>query len=397
MARALTQRHRDTEVAKVRLGDCFDLQMGKTPARANDSYWGGANKWISIADIGKAGQYIGETKEYITDKAVRESGIKQIPANTLLMSFKLSIGKATITKEPMFSNEAIMAFFPKNPAEVDLHYFYHQISNKDWSDGMNRAVVGLTLNKKSLQEHKLVLPSLAEQKRIAGELDRICELKKNAEERLALMDQLVKSKFVEMFGDPVANPFGWKMRKISEFADVKIGPFGSVLHKEDYVSGGHPLVNPSHMKDGQICVDDDLTLTDEKYNELEVYHLRIGDVVVARRGEIGRCALVGSDGLFCGTGSMFVRVKGDCRPDYLQRVISFPTYTAKLEFGAVGVTMKNINAGMIEDSLVPLPPMPLQESFAAFVSSVDKSKAALKETIETMETLYKERLQEYFA
>lgn len=253
-----------------------------------------------------------------------------------------------------------------------------------------------TIPKSDFLNMEIPLPPLPEQKRIAEELDRICELKKNAEARLALMDQLVKSRFVEMFGDPVANPLGWKVRKISEFAEVKIGPFGSVLHKEDYVSGGHPLVNPSHMKDGQICVDDDLTLADEKYNELEVYHLRVGDVVVARRGEIGRCALVESDGLFCGTGSMFVRVKGDCRPDYLQRVISFPTYTAKLEFGAVGVTMKNINAGMIEDSLVPLPPMTLQDSFAAFVAEVDKSKFVLRETVSQMETLYRAKLQEYF-
>ena len=166
-----------SEWKKVRLGDVFDLQMGKTPDRKNLDFFSTTdNKWISIADISKADKYIIETKEYISDEAVKKSGIKQIPANTVIMSFKLSIGKTAITKEPMYSNEAIMAFLPNGKYEVDNNFLYHLFSNKDWSEGSNKAVKGITLNKASLLEAKILLPPLAIQKQIAKIMDKCTEV-----------------------------------------------------------------------------------------------------------------------------------------------------------------------------------------------------------------------------
>jgi len=182
-----------------------------------------------------------------------------------------------------------------------------------------------------------------------------------------------------MFGDPVANPMGWKTQRISAFATVKIGPFGSSLHADDYVQGTHPSINPSHIVDEKIVPDFSLSLPEVKQKELSAFQLRAGDVIIGRRGEIGRCALVMQDGMFCGTGSMFVRVIKDCRPDYLQRVISHPTFRAVLEDKAVGVTMKNLNAGMIENSMIALPPLTLQNEFAAFIEQLDKSKFSVSQ------------------
>ena len=110
---------------KFRLEEIFDLQMGKTPSRNNPDYWNSEdNKWISIADLSKCGKYIENTKEYLSDLAVEESGISCIPENTVVMSFKLSIGKTAITPEPMFSNEAIMSFRDKKIVEILPDYIY---------------------------------------------------------------------------------------------------------------------------------------------------------------------------------------------------------------------------------------------------------------------------------
>lgn len=99
---------------KVRVSDVFDLRMGKTPSRKNWSYWhDGNHDWISIADLGSFGKYVGRTKERINDLAIAETGIKPAPANTVLMSFKLSLGKTAITTIPVYTNEAIMAFVDK--------------------------------------------------------------------------------------------------------------------------------------------------------------------------------------------------------------------------------------------------------------------------------------------
>lgn len=157
-----------------KLSEIFTLQMGKTPSRSNPDYWNnGDNKWVSIADLGSSGKYITKTKETISDIAVLDSGIKMVPANTVVMSFKLSIGKTAITQEPIYTNEAIMAFIPTGKYEIIPDYIYHLFSGKDWSEGSNKAVMGITLNKATLSEIEINIPSIAEQSEIATVLDKV--------------------------------------------------------------------------------------------------------------------------------------------------------------------------------------------------------------------------------
>ena len=177
-----------------------------------------------------------------------------------------------------------------------------------------------------------------------------------------------------MFGDPVSNPYGYDKVALSDLADIKIGPFGSLLHKEDYIDGGHPLLNPSHIVDGKISPDDKLTISDEKYEELSAYQLKTGDVVMGRRGEMGRCAVVPEDGFLCGTGSMLIRTKGEVTADYIQKTISFPSFKKTIEDMAVGQTMPNLNVSIVSGFQIIKPSMEVQDRYYAFVEQVDKSK-----------------------
>ena len=177
-----------------------------------------------------------------------------------------------------------------------------------------------------------------------------------------------------MFGDPVRNEKNWPLVTLEDVAEIHIGPFGTLLHKEDYIIGGHALVNPSHIVDSNICIDKKLTVSDEKYDELSAYHLSIGDVVLGRRGEMGRCAVVHDEGLLCGTGSMVIRPTKKMKPYFLQNIISSPAYKKIIEEKAVGVTMMNLNVPIVSSLTIPLLPLNLQEHFIAFMQQVDKSK-----------------------
>ena len=116
-----------------KLSELFDLQMGKTPSRDNPAYWDSPQyAWISIADLTSAGKYITDTKESLSALAVEESGIRVIPAQTVVMSFKLPIGKVAITPVPMYSNEAIMAFVDKGIVKIDPEYLYYLLLHQDW-------------------------------------------------------------------------------------------------------------------------------------------------------------------------------------------------------------------------------------------------------------------------
>ena len=381
----------------ARLGDVFNLQMGKTPARANATYWtNGTNAWVSIADLSSYEKYVGDTKEQITDLAVQEGGIKAVPADTIIMSFKLSLGKTAITKVPIYTNEAIMAFLPTEKYDVCPDYFFHLFSGRDWSEGTNRAVMGATLNKATLSNMEVVIPPLDEQCRIAAVLDKVSYLIAKRREQLDKLDELVKARFVEMFGDPVSNPYNWEKVPLSELADIRIGPFGSLLHKEDYIEGGHPLVNPSHIIDGKIVIDEKLTVSHQKYIELEAYHLKAGDVVMGRRGEMGRCAVVSQEGLLCGTGSLLIRPKGKVPADYIQKIISFPSFKKTIEDMAVGQTMPNLNVPIVSAFQIIKPPMQVQENYYTFVTQVDKSKLTIQQSLDKLEVLKKALMQQYF-
>ena len=363
----------------VKLSDVFTLQMGKTPSRNNPDYWNGNHKWLSIADFGMNGKYINKTKECITDAAVAESGIKATPHNTVVMSFKLSIGKTAITVKDIFTNEAIMSFIDKGTYPIDVNYIYHLFSGKDWSKGTNKAVMGTTLNKATLSQITIPLPPIESQYQIADNLEKVSKLIDICNTILNKLDILVKSRFVEMFG-------------------IKIGPFGSLLHKEDYINNGHALVNPSHIKEDKIIVDNSLTVSDEKYAELSAYHLHKNDVVLGRRGEMGRCAVVNDDGLLCGTGSIIIRTNGVLESDYIQKIISFPSFIKSIEDMAVGQTMPNLNVPIVSKFLIICPPMDVQKEYYSFVEQTDKSKYCLvgEQILGKAEMLIKILKQEYF-
>ena len=151
---------------------------------------------------------------------------------------------------------------------------------------------------KDLSRFEFDLPPMEEQERLAELLWAAQETKRVYARLLLACDEMVKSRFVEMFGDPVSGD-KWPKTRIVEVCDVRIGPFGSMLHKDDCISGGHPLINPSHIQDGKLVPDNEFTVDEATYERLEAYQLKYDDVVLGRRGEMGRCAVVYRNDCLC--------------------------------------------------------------------------------------------------
>ncbi len=292
----------------------------------------------------------------------------------VLISWSASLGVYVWKGEKAVLNQHIFkVVFDKS--EVDKNFFVHQVQNileNAASEAHGATMKHLT--KPVFDALPFYLPSIEKQKEIASVLDKATELIALRKEQLAKLDQLVKSRFIEMFGDPVTNPHGFEKVTLSDLAEIKIGPFGSLLHKEDYIEGGHALVNPSHIIDGKVSIDEKLTVSDDKFAELSAYHLQIGDVVMGRRGEMGRCAVVLDDGLLCGTGSLLIRTKGEVTADYIQKIISFPSFKKTIEDMAVGQTMPNLNVPIVSGFQIIKPPMEVQSAYYKFVEQLDKSK-----------------------
>ena len=350
----------------VKLTEYCDVNMGQSPASSSyNAEQRGIPFFQGNADFGNQNPHV---------RLWCNAPTKIAHCGDLLLSVRAPIGALNIADCTCCIGRGLAALTAKQKV-CDPSWLYFALKSK--ISELQAQGTGSTfkaINKAALQNLLLPSCSLSEQQHIASVLRKVCCLITVRQQQLSKLDQLAKSRFIEMFGDPVANPRKWDIKKISDFATVKIGPFGSALHADDYITQGHPVINPSHIVDGTVVPDNLLTISESKYCELSAYHLRQGDVVIGRRGEIGRAAVITDSGLLCGTGSMFVRISDSCRPDFLQKIISYPTFKAVLEDKAVGVTMKNLNAGMLESSYIPLPPLELQNEFAAFVEQLDKSK-----------------------
>lgn len=278
---------------------------------------------------------------------------------------------------------------------MDISYLAYAMENMNLSKYYSGATIPHIYFKDYCNE-KLPNYTVAEQHQIAKILDKVTDLIDKHKKQLQKLDELVKARFVEMFGDPVSNPYGWEKISLCELADIKIGPFGSLIHKEEYIEGGYALINPSNIIDGKISIDTKLTVSKIKYDELNSYHLRVGDLILGRRGEMGRCAIVEKEGLICGTGSLRIRTKGKVTSDYLQKIISFPSFKKTIEDMAVGQTMPNLNVSIVSGFQIIMPPLEVQQQYYSFIELIDGLKTQIQENIEKIETLKKALMQKYF-
>lgn len=258
-------------------------------------------------------------------------------------------GHAAIYKSSL--NPAYVSYYAKSPV------FYN--AKKQYVHGFKV----MEIKPADIAQIDIPVPSLDEQQRIVERLDaafeNIDKLKANAEKQLAEARTL----FQKSLAKAMEPKEGWEEKKLKEIAQVRIGPFGSLLHKKDYISGGIPLVNPIHMVNGNIVANNDFTISNEKAKELSNYLLKENDIIFARRGEVGRCAIVtGKDeGSLCGTGSLFVRFLREIDSNFMLLLFQSECCKNYLVHNASGATMLNINAGIVEDMPLIIPSLAEQQ------------------------------------
>jgi type I restriction enzyme S subunit len=162
-------------------------------------------------------------------------------------------------------------------------------------------------------------------------------------------------------------PEDWEAAELGAHATFKTGPFGSALHRSDYVEGGIPVVNPMQIVDGRIRATPSMAITEAAARKLSEFRLSTGNVVIGRRGDMGRCAVVGSEeeGWLCGTGSMIIRARPSLDSEFLQRILSSPPIIAEIENASVGTTMINMNQGTLGRLLIPFPPVKSEQEAVA--------------------------------
>lgn len=379
---------KNAKIAKVRLGDVCQVVSGATPKTSVKEYWDGEFAWVTPAEL-KGEVVVTTTERKLTKAGLDSCSLKLIPQGAVLLTSRAPIGKVAIAGCDMYCNQGFKNLVCSETVH-NLYLYYWLKSNGEYLNSLGRGATFKEISKTIVENIKIPLPSLLEQKRIAEELDQICELKKNAEERLALMDRLVKSRFVEMFGDLQTNNKGWSIAPFEDAATID-----GTLEKDFKRYADYPHIGIDSIAKGTGELVGYRTVAQDGVISGK-YHFTAKHIIYSKiRPNFNKVALPDFEGL-CSADAYAILPTEKADRVYLAYVLRsqfFLDYIIPLS-GRTG--MPKANRKQIQGFEFPLPPLALQREFAVFVAEVDKSKFVLRETVVRMETLYKAKLQEYF-
>lgn len=290
------------------------------------------------------------------------------------MSFKLSLGKTAITTKPTYTNEAIMAFLDKGRCQFDLGYMWHQFRSKDWTAGTNTAVMGKTLNKQTLGAATIKLPSLSDQLTIAKRLDKVREQLHIAEQEQDTLDQLVKSRFVELFGDPNEGEYRYSPKPIESICTAFVGGGTPSMKHPEYYGGTIPFIKSGDVK-AKVITEGALTLTEEGLVNSSAKLIPKDSIVIVTRSGILKHTLpiaIAGCPVAINQDLKAITLQEGFLAQYVQwaLLVSAPLILSKVR----ATTADNIETKLLKQFAIPVPPLELQQEFADFVAQVDKSR-----------------------
>lgn len=380
----------------AKLGNFFTIASGGTPDKRNPSYYeNGTIPWVKTGDL--KNQYVPAGIQCITEEGLNNSSAKLFPPNTVLVAmYGATIGACSILTYEAATNQACAAFLPnKNVLPTYLYYFLSSKREQFVKDGVGGAQPNISAG--YLKNVQFGLIPMQQQIDIVEKLDKVEKLIVLRKEQLAKLDQLVKSRFIELFGTYPDNPMGWETGTIRDVvADVRYGS------SRPAVDGGkYP-----YLRMNNITYDGELDLSDTKRidvpeSELAKCTVRRGDVLFNRTNSkelVGKTCVYNRDEMMVLAGFVIrVRVTDRVLPEFLSAFLN-TDFSKQMLLGMckAAIGQANINAQEMQNIGLYLPPIELQQRFVQFKEQTDKSKLAIQRSLNKLELLKKALMQEYF-
>ena len=382
----------------VRLGDICTVVSGSTPKSGISDYWDGDVVWITPAELTEDSYIINDSVRHITQKAVQETSLKPFPAGTVILSSRAPIGKTAIAGREMYCNQGFKNLICSS--RVNNKYLYFFLSCKtEYLNSLGRGATFKEISKTIVENIEIPLPGIPEQKRIATEFEHIQGLEQGFQKQVSFFDQLVKSQFVEMFGDPEINPCNWP---VVPLANV-ISKANNGMARRGNDTDGEIVLRLIELQDGYI---DYTTPNRIILNDMEKrrYLLKDKDFLFARVNgnpkNVGRCAVFHDIGepVYHNDHIIRVRFDDDSLDGIFASVLLNSAYGKRQIRGQIKTSagQYTISQDGIGAILAITPPLALQTRFAAFVAQVDKSKVEIQKAIDQLEILKKSLMQQYF-
>ena len=382
----------------AKLGEICAFQSGGTPSKNKPEYFGGEIPWISTTALN--GDKINEADAvtWITPKAIRESAAKIVPANSIMIGTRVGIGKVAINTVEMSTSQDVISLI-----NIDEDKWYKPylckllLSKKDYFNSQARGatIKGIKIDVVA----NIDVPEIdyATQRKVASTLNKIDTLIVLRKHQLEKLDELIKARFVEMFGTFPANPFRWSIGKIQDVvSDVRYGSSRPAVE-----GGKYP-----YLRMNNITYSGELDLRDTKRidipdSELDKCTVRRGDVLFNRTNSkelVGKTCVYNRDELMVLAGFVIrVRINERIRPEVLSAFLNMD-FSKRMLIGMckTAIGQANINAKELQNIDLYIPPIELQDQFVTLKNKIDQQKQTVQQSLEKLELLKKALMQEYF-
>ena len=372
----------------ARLGDICTVVSGSTPKSNIPEYWDGDIKWITPAELTEQCYIITDSARHITELGVQKTGLKPFPAGTVILSSRAPIGKTAIAGCEMFCNQGFKNLICSD--QINNRYLYWFLAcNTDYLNSLGRGATFKEISKGIVEDIEIPLPSISKQVEIAEKFEKVSDLIALRKEQLAKLDQLVNSRFVELFGHK-----GYPEDSLLNLCNV-IDYRGKTPEK---VENGLPFITAKNVRMHQMNLEPREYISKETYDKVMVRGFpKEGDVVFTTEAPLGNvCRIPHFDTEFY-IGQRIVTLQTEkLEPIYLEYALSSDDFKTKYMGKSSGSTVTGIRVRLLEQLTIPVPPMELQEQFATFVEQTQKSKLAIQQSLDKLELLKKSLMQEYF-
>lgn len=384
---------KDWEVKK--LGDICEIVGGSTPKTNIPEFWDGEYYWVTPAEVNE--RYISSTIRTITEKGVRSANLKLLPKGTVLFTSRAPIGKVAIAEVPMYCNQGFKNLICSDRL-LNKYLYWFLIYNIDYIRSLGRGATFKEISKQILSSVKILLPSFHTQVQIAEELDCLTSIIEKQKKQLEELDNLAQSIFYDMFGDPIENEKGWNPSTIDNVCSSIIrGPFGSALKKDYFVEKDDSTYKVYEQKNAinKNAFIGTYYIPKEMYDSLSRFEVFPNDIIMSCSGTIGELFVIPYEAERGIINQALLKFTLNNKIEQYYFLFMMGLMKSKLDVKGCGI--QNIGSvKYIKATIFGLPPLPLQQQFAAKIEAIEKQKELIKKSIKETEDLFNSRMEYYF-
>ena len=382
----------------ARLGDLYQITSGGTPSRKHlDYYQDGTIPWVKTGDLKE--KYLRATDEKITEIGLKNSSARIYPKDTVLIAmYGATIGASSILKIEAATNQACAAFVKRD--DVIPEYLYAFLESQQ-SRFIKDAVGGAQPNISAgyLKQIDMPLIPIEEQRRIAALLDKVSDLIAKRRAQLDKLDLLVKARFVEMFGDPVTNPYGYPVHQLSDYIEFLTS--GSRGWAQYFSDEGEYFITIKNVKNCRITLNDVQHIVPPDNAEAKRTKVQEGDLLISITADLGRTGVVTKEiadhGAYINQHLTCIRLnQKEVLPLYVAYYMESDAGKGQFQAKNQSAVKAGLNFNSINTLRLMVPPKEQQGSFIDFVERTSKSKLTIQQSLDKLEILKKALMQQYF-